>query len=219
MLVYKWKVKKKAQWLWRLIWPSLELDLVQLTIWTLTLWLLFQLNHHIWKKVKVLVTVSENSSGEHECSVCLLLFVPILLLLNPAGMLWLFWPKDYHYGSLLPYVLQRGQTCFSGAQWARLKEELLKLLLSFKHQAYDFTFRRRLTFRSELSMMCIYSATIKDYVRILIYYKQKPTVDFQNSCVTRMWDFGVFWNGQQTLTSCLAALISTNDCFSFLSVR
>lgn len=35
-------------------------------------------------------------------------------------------------------------------------------------------------------MMCIHSATIKDYVCIVIYYKQKPTVDFQNSCVTRM---------------------------------
>lgn len=40
------------------------------------------------------------------------------LLLDPVKTLWLFWPKLYLYGSLLPYyVLQRGQTCFSGAQW------------------------------------------------------------------------------------------------------
>jgi len=42
--------------------------------------------HHIWKKVNTLVTGSENSSGEHEYSVCLLLCAD-LLLLNPAGML------------------------------------------------------------------------------------------------------------------------------------
>jgi len=36
-----------------------------------------------------------------------------------------------------------------------LKEEVFKLLFFLKHQ-YDFTFRRRLTFRSELSQYDVY---------------------------------------------------------------
>lgn len=57
----------------------------------------------------------------------------------------------------------------------------------FKLQTNYFTFRRRLTFRSKLGMMCIHSTTIKEYVRIVIYLlQQKPAVDFQSSCVTRM---------------------------------